>query len=437
MKSFFIHIFALLLVAPCISLAFHCRLRFDRPLGPPLSGIRRSTLALRASKINPSLSPVRLNKNGIRPKLGRNVPATASDEEIDVTASPDVDGLRARAGKLRNSILRQQLELQNLERQIVCCSSNPDANGPFLSALAKSADIFLNSAGVLYRRINSIRSRVGRSDGDRWASVNDYLVGEMSAGVRIVQGLAQNPSRMLNLVDPDVPGLVPHIPAILSRLDKLESHVVPILERVLNNQRHLASVEPYLVEILDRFDDIEPHLPWILDNIDALAPYTGLLLKHIDELLLYAQEDGWERSDGNGTSEGENDHALAGQLLPYLEYYVSKLDIIGPHLPLLRPHVPLLLKHNRIGKVSPHIERLFAKGYKDLSASANLDVLLFWFGWTLNIPGLPRLFFSIPGSPKLVSFLSNRLPKRFVRGYCSSVGCYLDSEQYGKSWNKL
>jgi len=102
----------------------------------------------------------------------------------------------------------------------------------------------------------------------------------------------------------------------------------------------------------------------------------------------------------------------------------------------LRPHVPLLLKHNRIAKVSPHIDRLFAKGYSDLSASANMDVLLFWFGWTLRVPGLPWLFFRLPGSPTMVSFLANRLPKRFVRGYCRGVSCYVDGD-YGQKWNKL
>ena len=180
--------------------------------------------------------------------------------------------------------------------------------------------------------------------------------------------------------------------------------------------------------VIDRFDDIEPHLPWILENIDALAPYTGLLLKHIDELLVYAEADDMDEKD---------QYKLAQQLLPYLEFYVSRLDVIGPHLPLLRPHVPLLLKHNRIGKISPHIDRLFARGYKDLSASANLDILLFWFGWSLQVPGLPRLFFTVPGSPRLVSFLAKNMPKRFARrNYCRGVSCVVDNN-YGSKWNKL
>ena len=236
-------------------------------------------------------------------------------------------------------------------------------------------------------------------------------------------------------MDPELPTLVPHVPAILARLDKLEPHVSGILEKVLNNRRHLASIEPYLDEILERFDDIEPHLPWILNNIDTLAPYTGLLLQHIDELLLYADAPAGNDDDDDDTANVDG-YALAEQLLPYLEYYVSRLDLIGPHLPLLRPHVPLLLQYGRIGNISPHIDRLFSLGYQDLSASANMDVLLFWVGWTLRIPGLPRLFFKLPGSPSIVSLLANRLPKRVVRGYCTGITCNVDND-YGEHWNRL
>ena len=181
-------------------------------------------------------------------------------------------------------------------------------------------------------------------------------------------------------------------------------------------------------EVMERFDDIEPHLPWILKHIDTLAPYTGLLLKHIDELLLYA--------DGEDGAPEEERYDLAEQVLPYLEFYVSRLDLVGPHLPLLRPHLPLLLKYNRIAKVTPHIDRLFARGYLNLGTSANLDVLLFWVGWTLRVPLLPRLFFAFPWSPRLVTFLANRLPRRFVRGYCTDVSCIIDAD-YGSTWNRL
>mmetsp|Transcript_11777 Transcript_11777/g.11853 ORF Transcript_11777/g.11853 Transcript_11777/m.11853 type:complete len:107 (-) Transcript_11777:302-622(-) len=93
------------------------------------------------------------------------------------------------------------------------------------------------------------------------------------------------------------------------------------------------------INLLFRFDDIEPHLPWILDNINVLAPYTGLLMKHVDELLLLYAQVG-DDEDMQTTSQ----YNLEQQLLPYLEYYVKNLNIVGPHLPLLRPHVFQLLK---------------------------------------------------------------------------------------------
>ena len=206
----------------------------------------------------------------------------------------------------------------------------------------------------------------------KWTSVGDYVAAQTRTGARIVSSIVQDPVRLKQLADPMSPALIPHVPAILARLDRLESHVAPILERVLNNRRHLASVEPYLDGILERFDDIEPHLPWILDNIDVLAPYTGLLLKHLDSLLLYTDVD---KSDGVGSQ-----YALAEQLLPHLEFYVSRLDLIGPHLPLIRPHIPKLLKDQRITQLSPYVDRLWTSQGLDLSISANLDVLLFYFG---------------------------------------------------------
>jgi hypothetical protein len=363
------------------------------------------------------------------------------DQAIQTNPS-NLDAMRARAALLRKSILKQQVELQKIEREIICCSQGQDyseqnqnkiqvqnQNDQALQ-LQRVFNTFTYSTNVLLRKLSRVRDKIGPSN-QQWRSVGDYVVSQTATGARIVGGLVQNPQRLKYFVDPETPTLVPHVPAILARLDKLEMHVNPILERVLNNRRHLASIEPYLDDILERFDDIEPHLPWILDNIDTLAPYCGLLLKHIDELLLYADADDYGDADAN-----ENGYALAEQLLPYLEYYVSRLDVIGPHLPLLRPHVPKLLQNNRIGNISPHIDRLFARGYRDLSASANLDVLLFWFGWTLRIPGLPRLFFALPGSPRIVSFLANRLPKRFVRGYCRGVTCLVDND-YGGNWNKL
>jgi hypothetical protein len=366
-------------------------------------------------------------------RYNANTTSASTSKGIDQIRAANLDAMRAQAGNLRRSILKQQMELQQLEREIICCS-HPSSRPGFLDhpiqtlsrTLNQTATTFFASTNVLVRKLSRVQAKSGKNN-KHWNSVGDYVVAQTKVGVRIVGDLVQQPDRLMHLMDPDTPYLVPHIPAILARLDRLESHVAPILERVLNNQRHLASIEPYLPEVLERFDDIEPHLPWILDNINVLAPYTGLLLKHIDELLLYAEAD---------ELEGGDSYALAEQLLPFLEFYVSRLDVVGPHLPLLRPHVPKLLKHNRIAKITPYIDRLFVQGYQDLGASANMDVLLFWFGWALHIPLVPKLFFSLPKSPRIVSFLANRLPRRFVRNYCSGVSCYVDGD-YGGDWNKL
>jgi len=398
-----------------------------------------------------------INKKWKERQINENAEENAKKVELSAEQQPDnlmeelqLGRMLRRSRKLENSILLDRIRLQRLERRIMCFESSElgileRAVGNTLDSLndmesnpamlaKRQAKKFVNTFGestsVLLRKLDRVQSQ--RGPNNNYASVTDFVVQETAAGVRIVGNLLSNPSQLSQLVDPETPTLVPHVPAILARLDRLESHVAPILSRVLNNKRHLRTIEPYLDEILERFDDIEPHLPWILDHIDTLAPYTGLLLKHIDELLLYAEVDEYEAECGSK----KNNYAFAEQLLPYLEVYVSQLDLVGPHLPLLRPHLPLLLKHSRIKILSPHVGILFGKGYKDLSASANMDVLLFYFGWALRIPFVPRLFFSFPGSPGMVSFLANRLPKRFVRGQCCDVSCYVDGD-YGAGWNEL
>jgi len=372
-----------------------------------------------------------------------------------ITEELQLDLMQQRSLKLESAILIDRIRLQRLERRMLCYETNElniiergvgttlESLNEFeflllsrnpISVVGRQAKKFVNtftdSTSVLKRKLDRVQRKSGPNNRD-YAGVADFVVREGAAGVRIVGNLLSDPSQLQQLIDPSTPTLVPHVPAILARLDKLESHVAPILSRVLNNKQHLPTVEPYLSEILERFDDIEPHLPWILDHIDILAPYTGLLLKHIDELLLYAEVDEYEEQGESGDR-----YAFAEQLLPYLEVYVSQLDLVGPHLPLLRPHLPLLLKHNRIKILSPHVGKLFNKGYKDLSASANMDILLFYFGWALRIPFVPRLFFSLPGSPGLVSTLANKLPKRLVRGRCADITCYVDGE-YGDGWNEL
>ena len=377
--------------------------------------------------------------------------------EIVVGAPKNRDAMIARAAVLRQGIMKKQLELQRLEREIQCCTatSSPlsatnifgmkmglfdvDVGVPdkpldvLVRTSSRAVSTFWNSTQVLLRKLDRVKTKEGRNNQRYMGSVEEYALSQSEAGARIISDLVLNhPDRLLHLADWNTPSLLPHVPAILGRLDRLENHVSGILEKVLNNRKHLQSIEPYLSEVLERLDDIEPHLPWILKNVDVLAPYTGLLLRHIDALLLYAEGDDVDSS----FMDIDERYALAEQLLPYLEFYVSRLDTVGPHLPLLRPHINKLVEHNRIAKITPHIDRLFARGYLNVGTSANLDVLLFWVGWTLNIPLLPRIFFAIPGSPRFVTFLANRMPRRFVRKNCPNVQCSIDGD-YGTRWNRL
>ena len=104
----------------------------------------------------------------------------------------------------------------------------------------KFAATLRQSSSVLFRRID----RESRLQEERnLESLSGYVYKETSAGVRIVKKLLSNPSQLTQLIDPDTPTLIPHVPAILSRLDRLESHVAPILSSVLNNKQHLRSIE--------------------------------------------------------------------------------------------------------------------------------------------------------------------------------------------------
>ena len=367
------------------------------------------------------------------------------------------DEMIARAAVLRQDILKKNIELQRLERRILCCTTSTTLTLTPSSSLLVSEEeeiggwdainsfgilndpldylvrtnqqataTFKKSADMFRRKLDRVRAKIGKNN-QKYNSVEHYVASQTFSGARILGDLALNPDRLMHLADPNTPSLMPHLPAIYARLDKLEVHVRPILEKVLNNKQHLNSIEPYLDEVLERFDDIEPHFPWILANVDTLAPYTGLLLKHIDELLLYAEGDDYDADvDVGGDTDTDSDeqerYALAEQLLPYLEFYVSRLDTVGPHLPLLRPHIPKLLKHNRIAKITPHLDRLFARGYLSLGTSANLDVLLFWVGWTLNVPLLPRIFFAMPGSPRFVT-VSCRRAVWYLSSHCYYYYC--------------
>ena len=124
------------------------------------------------------------------------------------------------------------------------------------------------------RKLGRVNAKAARNE--QWGgSISDYVVSQTATGARIVGNLVKTPDQLLQLVDPDTPSLVPHLPAIYARLDKLESHVSPILERVLNNRRHLASIEPYLDEIMERFDDSKLSSYGIIIWLSFTVPFSS------------------------------------------------------------------------------------------------------------------------------------------------------------------
>ena len=174
------------------------------------------------------------NNNNNDSSRKKRITPSISDEN-------SVDAMRARAAKLRLSIVKQQLTLQELERQIICChNTNLEKNPWWMRTFSESTSVLMNKMKM------------------SGLTVGQYAWSRGTTGMRIVSDLVSHPTRLAQLMDPDTPTLVPHVPAIVARLDKLESHVAPILERVLNNRRHLASIEPYLDQILGKENTIIP-----------------------------------------------------------------------------------------------------------------------------------------------------------------------------------
>ena len=128
--------------------------------------------------------------------------------------------------------------MERLERRIVCMENdepgileravgntlgslnNFDAffdNNPTISIARQRSRKFLNtlygSTSVLLRKLDRVSSGDGASNRD-YTSLTDFVVQETAAGVRIIGNLLSNPSTLAQLVDPDTPTLVPHVPAM-------------------------------------------------------------------------------------------------------------------------------------------------------------------------------------------------------------------------------
>ena len=81
-------------------------------------------------------------------------------------------------------------------------------------------------------------------------------------------------------------------------------------------------------------------------------------------------------------------------------------------MPLLLPHMSVIARN--VDAFLPHVR-----------VSANVDVLLFYFGWVLRVPLLRRAIF-LPGVPRAIALIApwlrkidnlrTWLPRRPVRG---------------------
>jgi len=260
---------------------------------------------------------------------------------------------------------------------------------------------------------------------DPWS----YLADQTRAGFNIGGKLAFRPALTKKIL-PHSHSIVTHLPSIYTRFSILGPHV-PSIVRILD--QYLDIVEPHLDRIMERMDRIEPHLPYILLHLDVLAKHCGALLDHFDLLMPYAElgrkkvtpalekcfgepkieeleaclvdnlTDGWE-----GAARVEENSYLP-KLLPYVDFLVPNLDELAPHLPLAHPHIPYVLPY--MDDLLPYIKRFT----RFTQVSKNADVLVGYLAWLLRVPLIPRIL-NLPLVPRLISWISARLPRRFIRG---------------------
>merc|ERR1719235_1534485 len=212
-----------------------------------------------------------------------------------------------------------------------------------------------------------------------------YIQDQTSTGARIAYALAIN-GQLGRTVLPNSKRLLLDAPGIYARLTMLEQHVPDILVIL---DEYLPVIEPHLDICMERFDDIEPYMQYIIENIEVFAPNCGPLLKHLDALLPYAKL---------------RDEGIADDFLPYIPYFAARMDNIAPHLPALLPHVRL------VPGILPAIMPFLYRYIPYVAVSANLDAVLFWWGWVLRVPVLRRILI-VPGVPALINWIAPLLPR--------------------------
>ena len=191
------------------------------------------------------------SKGGKQRLVANNNNNTAAelDDEL-LCETPDLDAMRARAGVLRTNILRQQIELQRLERQIVCCMHSQTSQPPLLSSSVwhqtnilynQSLTTFRSSSNVLLRKLRRVETKSGPQN-QKWdGKVQDYVTHQAKTAGRIVSNLVfSNPHQLKHLVDPETPTLLPHVPSHSGTIGSLGDSRVAHFGKGIEQQASLA-----------------------------------------------------------------------------------------------------------------------------------------------------------------------------------------------------
>jgi hypothetical protein len=190
----------------------------------PAGGTKPTNTFTRRIRARPSSSALtRRAGNALTPIETISTSNDDGDGAIAESKLESLDAMRARAGVLRRTMLKQQLELQNLERQIVYSQEQQRGLSSFMETLV---DKTASSTAVLFRKLSRVQKQTGKNNQKWQGKVEDFVVAQTVTGVRILGTLLQNPEQWKFFIDPETPTLVTHVPAILARLDQLEDQTL-------------------------------------------------------------------------------------------------------------------------------------------------------------------------------------------------------------------